>query len=160
MKLLLVFAVWSFAGWLLLWMGLSNRRDWRRRDEEETADAEAVVVDHVTRKRTGRGGGTYHLPVVRYTVDGVEYVQPLEFAYDPKELPVGKAVPVRYNPHDPARFHPNLAELRHRNTNSMINIGLIWILVSLAGALVLNSLSGGYGLDILSSLGLRGRRFF
>ena len=159
MKLLLVFAVWSLAGWLALGMGLSNRRSWRRRDEEETARAEAVVVDYVTKKRTGRGQTSYHLPVVRYTVEGVEYVQQVDFAYDPKDLPVGTAVPVRYNPNDPARFHPDLAELRHGNTNGLITFGLIWILVSLASALVLNSLSGGYGLDILSSLGLRGRFF-
>lgn len=153
---LIVFAFTSVFGWVLVGMGLSSRRQWRQRDETETLPAEAVVVDHIEKKSSGRGRTSYHLPVVRYTVDGTEYLETFEFAYDPKDLPVGTALRVLCDPRDPARFHPDLQELRHGSTHTLMTVGLIWILLSALFVLVMNSISSGYGLDIIDSLGLRG----
>lgn len=154
MTALLVFVMWSFFGWLLFFMGLSSRRDWRRRDETQTAHADGVIEAYVAKRTSGKNY-SYHLPVVRFVAEGQEYRLESEFAMKPDELPVGTPVQVCYDPADPTRFHLDLEEVRHGNTNGPMTFGIVWILISLIGVLVLHSLSNGYGLNIIDSLGLR-----
>ena len=47
MKALAVFLLWSAFGWLLLALGCSARRHWKRREEDERAFTVGTVADYL-----------------------------------------------------------------------------------------------------------------
>ena len=104
----------SLGGWIFLYIGLSNLREARNRQEVERVRATARVVDHIRRsytRRTGKAGArrnrtvTVWKPVVEFSVADKTYRLESPEPFGKDELPVGSIEDVLYDPDDPTHFH-------------------------------------------------------
>lgn len=145
LKMLLFFAAFSFAGWLLLFAGIGTRRDVRRREEEERTRTDGVIVDYVRREYPSgrRGTYTHWKPVVEFTAEGEKYRLEYANSMDRKAFPVGLSVEVLYDVSDPTRFHLATDPVYTDPGKGAIRFAIIWIVASAALSLALAVFVGG-----------------
>ena len=144
-KMLLFFAVASFAAWPLLFAGIGTRRDTRRRNETEHTRATGVIVDYVqTSTRSGRNGRvTWYKPVVEFSADGQKFRLEYPNMMDRNQYPVGTDVDLRYDVSDPTHFHLESDPVFTHPGTGAIRVALIWILASAALTVALAVFVGG-----------------
>lgn len=141
MKILIVFAMWSFVGWLILFAGFSMRRDWRRRLEDERARATGAVVEHTYKgKPTGKERDAF--PVIEFTAEGQLVRKTYDYALPKADFPVGRQLEVLYDPNDPTHFHLEMANSPEKGRKP-IRFALIWIAASLVITLLMYGLVTG-----------------
>ena len=104
----------SLGGWIFLYIGLTDLRDARKRQEAERRRATAKVVDVVAHKHTVRNtrrrlprkiSVTVWKPVVEFDVEDRTYRVESPEPFEKGELPVGSSEEVLYDPEDPTHFH-------------------------------------------------------
>ena len=149
LKILLCFAVFSFIGWVILFLGISTRRGKRKRDMFERTRTTGRIVGYVERKSDAGKSGTIHSwrPMVEFTVFGRKYTLEYNGALDMKNWPAGSEVTVGYDGNDPARFHLEEDFTYTNGGSNAIRIGIIWILCAAAATLTLAVFVGGMSLD-------------
>ena len=148
-KILLFFAAASFAAWLLLFAGLSQRRDSRRRNEQEYTLTTGNIVDYVQKEtRAGRGGvNRRRYPVVEFTVGWQKYRLEYENQMDQAKHPIGEPVGVLYDISDPTHFHLDSDPVFTDPGGGAIRIALIWIILSAVLTVALAVFVGGASFD-------------
>ncbi len=149
-KMLVFFAVASFAAWFLLFAGLSQRRDSRRRNEREYTPANGEIVDYV-RKETSGGKGrsySYWCPVIEFEAGIQKYRLEYENRMDKDMYPIGKTVGVLYDISDPTRFHLDSDPVFTDPGGGAIRIALIWIFLSAVLTVALAVFVGGATFDL------------
>ena len=147
--MLVFFTVASLFGWILLFVGLSTRRDCRRRDEQEHTRTTGRIVGHVQRTpRTDRSGRfAFRAPVVEFVADGQTHRADYENRMDEQQFPVGAEVEVLYDVSDPSRFHLEADPVFIYSGRAVIRVALLWIAASAALTVALAVLVGGSDLD-------------
>jgi len=155
LKALEFFGISSLMGWIMLFSGLHSQRDTRRREAREYTRTTGQIVDYVGREvPSGKRGHTvYWTPVVEFTADG--RLCRFEYAYnlDRKQHPVGEKADVLYDVGNPSHFHLESDASFYHGGSSVMRIGLIWIIASLALSIVLSVLVGGASLRELTFFG-------
>ena len=148
-KILVCFAVFSWIGWIILFTGLSVRREKRKREMTERNYAAGVIVDHVHKESSSGGaqGAFLWYPVVEFTAFERTYRLRYDHAMSVNRQPAGSAVEVRYDGNDPTRFHLQEDPTFLNGGRTAMRIGLVWIAVSAAAALFLAVFVGGASLD-------------
>lgn len=148
-----VFALWSFAGWIMLGLGISNLRRYRTKEEYERASTTATIVRYVEKVSSYKGHRrTIHFPVLRYEAEGDVFEVQDDFVLEPEKYPVGTELELFYDSGRPADYHLAITPGTTRNAWFLIRFGLVWVLVAFLGVLILYSLSGGYGWDLVYAL--------
>lgn len=145
LKALLFFIMASFVGWILLFVGMGVRRDKRRREETERAQATGVIVDMVRRTHpSGRSGtAVYWRPVVEFTAEGVPVRREYDMNIDPEKHAVGEEVQLFYDISSPDRFHLEIDDAYHNGGATAMRVATIWILASAFLTILLAVLVGG-----------------
>lgn len=148
-KMLVFFAAVSFTAWILLFTGLSQRRESRRRNEQEHTRTEGRIVEYVRgESRTGKGRAViYWKPVVEFTAEGEKYRAEYENGMDRERFPVGEAVDVLYDVSDPRRFHLEADPVFISGGAGAIRISVIWIVASAVLTVALAVFVGGATVD-------------
>ena len=125
-KILVCFAVFSWIGWIILFTGLSVRREKRKREMTERNYAAGVIVDHVHKERSSGGaqGAFLWYPVVEFTAYERTYRLRYDHAMSVNRQPAGSA-----------------------GGRTTMRIGLVWIAVSAAATMFLAVFVGGASLD-------------
>ncbi len=156
LKMLLFFAVASLGGWLMLWAGISTRRDCSRREQSETRSVTGTITGYTVHERHVYRGGTtrYFTATIEYEVFGKVYSQAYENAIDPSKNPVGTQVGLLCSETDPTRFHLSSDPVFLYRGGKAIRVALIWILLSAALSVALAVFVGGG--DLRSLFGFRG----
>ena len=143
---LVIFAVVSAGGWAILWMGIRGAFATRTRYERERSRA-AGHVDKVTARvqRYGRNNRrTVYYAEVSFRAEGRAYRLECPDGLWEGAATEGDEVDVLFDPDDPARFHLALFEESDRRSNVyMMLVGGVWLLVSLALALLGAHLTDG-----------------
>ena len=142
-KMLLFFAVASFFAWPLLFAGVSQRRESRRRNEQERSRTTGTIVEYVV--KSGATGG--YRPVIEFTADGERLRLEYENPTNREQYPVGAAVDVMYDVSNPSHFHLESDPVFARGGAGAIRIALIWIIASAALTVALAVLVGGARFD-------------
>ena len=144
--MLTFFAATSFAAWILLFAGLSQRRESRRRNEREHTRAAGRIVGYAFEK----SGGAYAClkPVVEFEAEGERIRAVYENGMDRERFPVGEPVDILYDVSDPSRFHLEADPVFISGGAGAIRVSLIWIVVSAALTLALAVFVGGLDLDL------------
>ncbi len=150
LKMLLFFAAVSFAAWFLLFAGLSQRRDSRRRNEQEYTPANGNIVDYVRKETRGGKGRTYSYwcPVIEFTAGLQQYHLEYENHMDKDKYPIGTTVGVLYDISDPTHFHLDSDPVFTDPGGGAIRIALIWILFSAVLTIALAVFVGGATFDL------------
>ena len=150
LKMLLYFAATSFVAWILLFTGISTRRDCRRRSEQEYTRATGVIVDYTKKVvRATRGGSrSYWLPVIEFTAEGQTVRREYENAMNPEKFPAGTSVEVLYDVNRPERFHLAEDPVFLAPGRGAIRLSILWILASAALTVFLAVFVGGATFDL------------
>ena len=149
-KMLLFFGVSSLLGWIMLFTGISSRREQRRREEYERTRATGRIVDYVRRDRRGRYGNvTTYRPVIEFVADGDPVRKEYENAMIPEAHPVGEEVEVLYNISDPTRFHLESDQAFSEGAGNLARFGAIVIALAAVLTLVMAVFVGGLDLGQL-----------
>lgn len=150
LKMLMYFAATSFVAWILLFTGLSTRRDCRRRSEQEYTRTTGVIVDYAQKvMRSGRNGTrVYWLPVVEFTAEGQSVHREYENSMDREKFPVGASVEILYDVNRPERFHLADDPVFLAPGQGAIRISILWILASAALTVFLTVFVGGARFDL------------
>lgn len=149
-KMLLFFAASSFVAWIILFVGLSTRRELRRRNERETTRTTGVIVDYVRAEtRMGkRGQLEYRKPVIEFTADGQSVRGEYDTSMGRDAHPIGETVDVLYDVSDPSRFHLAYDPVYADPGGGAIRLAVIWIAVSAALTVALAVFVGGATFDL------------
>ena len=151
-KMAVFFVASSFTAWILLFVGIGQRRETRRRNEEEDRRTTGRIVDYaLTRTNKGRRGGSsisLWKPIVEYMVDGQTYRTEYEDAMNREQFPVGETVDICYDPREPARFHLAEDPVFIDGGGGAIRLSLIWILACAALTVTLAAFAGGVSVDL------------
>ena len=147
-KILICFAVFSSIGWMILFLGISTRRDKRKRDMFERTCTTGRIVGYVERKSDAGKYIAAHswCPMVEFTVFGQKYTLEYDGALDMKKWPAGSDVTVGYDGNDPAHFHLEEDFTYTNGGSNAIRIGIIWILCAAVATLTLAVLVGDMSL--------------
>ena len=141
MTALIVFAIFSLPGWIMLIYALKSRRARERREERERARTTGSIVEYVREtKRYWRGPTVrFTRPVVEYRAEGSVYKRQYENSLSPEQYPVGANVDVVYDADDPFRFHLDVDEEFSQGARGYVKGAVIWLLICvvLAAALTL-----------------------
>ena len=149
MKMLMLFAAFSFVAWILLFLGLAQRRESRRRNELERNRTTGCIVDYV-RGESPAGKGrvrVYWKPVVEFMADGQKFQAEYENSMDRERFPIGETVDILYDVSDPSRFHLEADPVFVSGGRGAIRISIFWILASAVLTVVLAVFIGGLSLD-------------
>ena len=149
-KMLTFFAVASFTGWILLFIGISSRRELRRRIEQEHTRTTGRIVDHVLRTppTSNNSSRAYPVPVIEFSAEGQSYRLVYENRLDPDSFPKGETVDVLYDVSDPTHFHLDADPVFCSCGKAAIKFSLIWILASAALTFLLATVVGGFRPDL------------
>ena len=148
-----VFLLWSGFGWLLLAIGLSTGRGWRKKLDREYSRAAGTIAGHAEQRHINRGHTiTVYYPIVSFNADGTEVSFRDDYAIETKDYPVGTPVEVCYDPGDPSRFHLVGGPAGAHPGRLAAIIGIVWIAVAAIATLAMYALSSGYGLNVLDAL--------
>ena len=148
-KMLVFFGVSSLFGWIFVFVGISARREQRRREESEHTRASGVVVEYTDGERHGKHGPyVIHRPVIEFTADGAKVRKTYENSLKQEEFPVGTEVEVLYDVNDPARFHLESDLAFSRGSGNLMKIGLVWVLLAALLTFALAIFVGGWRPDI------------
>jgi len=143
--LLAIFAAITFAAWILLYLGISQRLESNRRNERERARTTGRIVGYVRREqRTGRRGGrrVYWRPVVEFTAEGRTLREEYENRMDREQFPEGAEVEVLYSAGDPACFHLVADPVFVSGGSEAIRVALVWILAAAVLTILLSLFIG------------------
>ncbi len=153
-KFLLVFAMWSAVGWIFVWLGVTNLRRYREKEAREKERATALIADYKDVQQFSRGHPyMIHYPILRYiTSDGTEYEAQDDFTLEPERYPVGTTLELFYDPTHPEDYHLAITPGNTKNAWFQLRLGIIWVLVSFLGVLLLHSFANNYGWDLLGAL--------
>ena len=148
-KMLVFFTVSTFTAWILLFTGLSQRRESRRRNDQEYTRTTGRIVDYVRREHRGGRSGTYSYwrPVVDFTAEGQAVHTEYENCIDRERFPVGATVDILYDVSDPSRFHLAEDPVFISGGGGAIRIAVIWILCGAALTVFLAVFVGGATFD-------------
>ena len=147
-KILVCFAVFSFIGWIILFVGIGTRREMRRREMYERKRAQGRIIDYVKRDtKVGNSSVPLKYPVVEFSVYEHKYTLEYRNSMDMKRWPAGSDVTVVYDGNDPERFHLEEDAIFANGGGGAIRIGIIWILCAAAATLTLAVFVGGMSLD-------------
>lgn len=135
MYLILLFIGFSLVGWIALIAGISARRRWQRKLEQERTRATGVVVDYADKSG---GKGALCTPIIQFTAESQVVRLPCKGRFEREQTPVGRTLDILYDADDPTRFHPDSA-VDLVPGRGLIVTGLIWI----AAALLLTGLLAG-----------------
>lgn len=134
---LIVYAIISFGGWLLAYIGIAGIREARKRQAVENAVATASVVEHVKYQKRSRRRVrshvytvyTYWRAVLEFDAAGRHYR--LEGVVQEGKPAVGETVDIWYDPNDPTHFHQE-GQLERGLCNDAIVavLGVLWGILS------------------------------
>ena len=149
-KMISFFAASSFMGWILFFIGLSVRREIRRRIDNERTQTSGIIVDYVKKTRQARRTASepvYYVPVIEFRV--LEQLVRFEYtdSIDQKQHPVGSSVTLFYDSYDPSHFHLEQDARFADSGKTAIRIASGWILFCAVLTIVLGVFVGGATLD-------------
>ena len=144
-KMLLFFAAFSFAAWILLFTGLSMRRQKRKREISETTRVTGTIVDYVSRDlNIGRKVPRHvWIPVIEFTY-GKTYRLQYNDSLDREKHPVGESVDLLFDLNDPTHFHLEADENYANGGVNAIRVAAVWILLAAVLSVALAVFVGGY----------------
>ena len=149
-KMLVFFAALSLGAWILLFSGIAQRRESKRRNEQEHTRTTGIIVDYVPRESHRGKSGTYVSlkPVVEFTADGASYRAEYESGLDQAQFPIGTIVDISYDISDPSRFHLDADPVFISGGAVAIRFSLLWIAGSAILTVAFAVFIGGATVDI------------
>ncbi|MBR3502849.1 MAG: DUF3592 domain-containing protein [Clostridia bacterium] len=148
-KMLLFFGVMSLGGWFLLFAGLLQRRDSRRRSEQEYTETTGVIVDYVLKKMSTGGGRRfqYWCPVIEFTIGWQNYRLQYENHMNREKFPIGETVGILYDINDPTHFHLDSDPVFTDPGGGAIRFALVWFLICAVTTIFFAVFVGGATFD-------------